>query len=76
MTFFSGSTLATFRPESDKMLMTSRPKQYLQSTLRDASIVHINLEQDLVGKDIAAFVLHRLRNVLNDEQHQLRSSLE
>lgn len=71
------NALATFRPACVKLLLTSRPKQYLQSALRDASIVHISLEQDLVGRDIAAFVSHRLRNVLSDgEQQQLRESLQ
>ncbi|KUJ24171.1 ankyrin [Mollisia scopiformis] len=69
--------LATFRPESVKLFMTSRPKQYLQSALHDASIVHISLEDDLVGKDIAVFVAHRLKDVLSgDENAQLRASLE
>ena len=70
------NALATFRPGAVNLLMTSRPKQYLQSALRDASIVHISLEQDLVGKDIAAFVSHRLRNVLSFVDQQLRDSLQ
>jgi ankyrin repeat protein len=69
--------LATFRPKSVKLFMTSRPKQYLQSALRDASIVHISLEDNLVGKDIAVFVAHRLKNVLSgDQNQQLREDLE
>jgi ankyrin repeat protein len=70
------NSLATFRPGSVKILMTSRPKQYLQGILRDTSIVHISLEQDLVGKDITVFVLHRLRGALqDDDQEQLREAL-
>lgn len=70
------NNLATFRPQSVKLLMTSRPKQFLQSSLRDASIVHISLEQDLVGKDIAVFVLHRLGAVIKaDDEEVLRESL-
>jgi hypothetical protein len=61
------NALSTFRPGIVKVLMTSRPKQYLQSALREVSIVHINLEQDLVGKDIAAFVSHRLRSIPQGE---------
>ncbi|PMD16249.1 hypothetical protein NA56DRAFT_673429 [Hyaloscypha hepaticicola] len=58
------------------LLMTSRPKQYLQSTLRDASIVHISLEDDLVGEDISLFLSYRLKTLLpHDENHELRSSL-
>jgi hypothetical protein len=52
--------LATFQPNTVKLLMTSRPKQYLQSSLRDVSIVHISLEEDLVGKDIGLYLTHRL----------------
>ncbi|CZR55172.1 uncharacterized protein PAC_05058 [Phialocephala subalpina] len=71
------NALATFRPKSVKLFMTSRPKQYLQSALRDASIVHISLEDDLVGKDIALFVAHRLKDVLSgDENRLLLASLE
>ncbi|KAH7391253.1 ankyrin repeat-containing domain protein [Cadophora sp. MPI-SDFR-AT-0126] len=69
------NSLATFRPDSVKVLMASRPKQYLQSGLKDASIVHIGLEDDLVGKDIGVVVSHRLKIVLSDEQTQLQESL-
>jgi hypothetical protein len=70
------NTLATFRPAALKLLMTSRPKQHLQSTLRDASIVHISLEDDLVGKDISLFLSYRPKILLPyDENHELRSSL-
>jgi ankyrin repeat protein len=70
------NSLSTFRPNAIKLLMTSRPKQYLQSGLRDASIVHISLEDDLVGKDIGVFLSYRLKNLLPyDDQQQLRESL-
>jgi ankyrin repeat protein len=68
--------LATFRPDAVKLLITSRPKQYLQSSLRDASIVHISLEDDLVGKDINVFLAYRLKNLLpQDDQQDLRDCL-
>ena len=51
--------LATYRPHKLKLLMTSRPKQYLQSALRDTSIVHISLQQRLVDSDIASYLAHR-----------------
>lgn len=71
------NALTTLRPAAIKLFMTSRPKQYLQSALRDASIVHISLEDDLVGKDIAIFVTHRLRGFMSDDQsRQLRETLE
>ncbi|KAH7129728.1 ankyrin repeat-containing domain protein [Dactylonectria estremocensis] len=53
------NSLATYRPRSLKLLMTSRPKQYLQSALRDSSIVHISLQQKLVHLDIASYLNHR-----------------
>ncbi len=70
------NNLANFRPSAVKLLITSRPKQYLQSSLRDASIVHISLEDDLVGKDIVLFLLYRLKIVLPlDDQVGFRESL-
>ncbi|OIW33037.1 ankyrin [Coniochaeta ligniaria NRRL 30616] len=51
--------LATLRPRSLKLLITSRPKQYLQSALRDSSIVHISLQQQLVDADITSYLNHR-----------------
>jgi ankyrin repeat protein len=70
------NSLATFRPNAVKLLMTSRPKQYLQSSLRDASIVHISLEDDLVGNDIRVFLSYRLKNLLPyDDQQHFRESL-
>jgi len=70
------NSLAGFRPGSVKLLMTSRPKEYLQSSLRDTSIVHISLESDAVGKDITVFVSHRLRTALPGADHEeLRGSL-
>lgn len=53
------NSLATHRPASVKLLMTSRPKQYLQSALRDSSIVHISLQQALVDNDIVSYLGHR-----------------
>jgi ankyrin repeat protein len=61
------NSLATFRSNCVKLLITSRPKQYLQSAIRDTSIVHINLENDLVGKDIAHFVSHRLKTAIPED---------
>jgi ankyrin repeat protein len=70
------NNLATFRPKAVKLLMTSRPKQYLQSSLRDTSIVHISLEDDLVGHDIALFLSYRINELLpGDDKQELRKSL-
>lgn len=51
--------LATYRPLSLKLLITSRPKRYLQSALRDSSIVHVSLQQQLVDADILSYLNHR-----------------
>ena len=70
------NSLAGFRPGSVKLLMTSRPREHLQSSLRDTSIIHISLESEAVGKDITVFVLHRLRIALPGPDHEeLRGSL-
>ncbi|OBS28294.1 hypothetical protein FPOA_02235 [Fusarium poae] len=53
------NSLATHRPETLKLLITSRPEQHLQKSLRDSSIVHISLQQSLVGADILAYLSHR-----------------
>lgn len=68
--------LASFRPNCVKLWMTSRPKQYLQSSLKDSSIVHVSLEEDLVGKDISVFLSYRLANLLpRVDQQELRDRL-
>ncbi|CAG7566385.1 unnamed protein product [Fusarium equiseti] len=64
------NSLATHRPRSLKLLMTSRPKQYLQSTLRDSSIVHVSLQQRLVDADILAYLNHRFDISLQSGNHR------
>ncbi|KAH7198791.1 ankyrin repeat-containing domain protein [Fusarium flagelliforme] len=64
------NSLATHRPRSLKLLMTSRPKQYLQSTLRDSSIVHVSLQQRLVDADILAYLNHRFDISLQSDNHR------
>ncbi|KAF4981767.1 hypothetical protein FZEAL_2489 [Fusarium zealandicum] len=68
--------LATYRPRSLKLLMTSRPKQYLQSALRDSSIVHISLQQRLVDADILSYLHHRFETTLkSDEQQHIKQQV-
>ncbi|KAF5002486.1 hypothetical protein FGRMN_311 [Fusarium graminum] len=64
------NSLASYRPQSLKFLMTSRPKQYLQSTLRDSSIVHISLQQRLVDADILSYLKHRFNMAPNSQRHR------
>ena len=66
------NSLAAFRPASVKLFLTSRPKQYLQSALKNTYIVHVSLERDLVERDIAAFVWYRFHKasfkILSEDQ--------
>ncbi|KAF5534759.1 ankyrin-3 [Fusarium mexicanum] len=62
--------LATHRPRTLKLLMTSRPSRTLQSTLRDSSIVHISLQQRLVDVDIHSYLNHRFDNASTLEHHR------
>ncbi|KAJ4324659.1 hypothetical protein N0V84_003783 [Fusarium piperis] len=61
------NSLATHRPQSLKLLITSRPKQHLQSALRDFSIVHVSLQQRLVDADIISYLRHRFDTALMSE---------
>ena len=63
-TFFRRlNDLADFRPREVKVLMTSRARQDLQSSLSAASTVHIDLEEVLVGKEIEAYAQNRLSHI-------------
>ncbi|SPJ72943.1 uncharacterized protein FTOL_02672 [Fusarium torulosum] len=63
------NSLASHRPQTLKFLMTSRPKQHLQSTLRDSSIVHISLQQRLVDADILSYLNYRFDMAPNSDRH-------
>ncbi|KAF5626002.1 ankyrin-3 [Fusarium sp. NRRL 52700] len=67
--------LATHRPRTLKLLMTSRPSRTLQSTLRDSSIVHISLQQRLVDVDIHSYLNHRFDNAPTLEHHEAKMDL-
>ncbi|KAI9727353.1 MAG: hypothetical protein M1828_006973 [Chrysothrix sp. TS-e1954] len=72
--------LNSFRPQTVKILITSRPKQYLQSLLRDSRVLQISLERDLVERDITKFINHRLqdgtfRDVDQETRGELRCSI-
>lgn len=54
--------LGRWRPESIKVLMTSRPIARLETSLRSFSIPQIRLEERLVDLDIAAYVQYKLRS--------------
>lgn len=51
--------LGNLSPQHVKVLMTSRPKQYLQQALRDPQVIHVSLEEELVQRDISVFVNQR-----------------
>src|SRR3569833_3180901 len=68
--------IATFRPHSLKLLITSRPKQYLQSALRDSSILHISLQRRLVDADIVSYLHHRFDEAqLSDKGQKVKQQL-
>ncbi|KAM0431479.1 hypothetical protein ACHAPT_005457 [Fusarium lateritium] len=68
--------LATHRPQSLKLLITSRPKQYLQSALRDSSIVHISLQQRLVDADIVSYLRYRFDTAsMSEDKLQIKQQL-
>ncbi|KAJ8067271.1 hypothetical protein OCU04_004632 [Sclerotinia nivalis] len=51
--------LGSFRPAQVKVLLTSRPKQYLQRALKNPQVIHVSLEKELVKRDISVFVRQR-----------------
>ncbi|RSL63196.1 hypothetical protein CEP54_005331 [Fusarium duplospermum] len=70
------NSLATHRPQSLKLLITSRPKQHLQSALRDSSIVHVSLQQRLVDADIISYLRHRFDTaVMSEDKLQIKEQL-
>lgn len=70
------NSLVTHRPQSLKLLITSRPKQHLQSALRDSSIVHISLQQRLVDADIVSYLRHRFDTaMMTEDKLQVKEQL-
>ncbi|KAJ4171852.1 hypothetical protein NW754_007447 [Fusarium falciforme] len=70
------NSLATHRPQSLKLLITSRPRQHLQSALRDSSIVHISLQKRLVDTDINSYLRHRFDTaVMSEDKLQIKEEL-
>jgi hypothetical protein len=61
------NSLGSFRPSHVKVLLTSRPKQYLQRALKDPSVIHVSLEEELVQRDIVTFVKHRVNSFENEQ---------
>ncbi|KAH8803549.1 putative ankyrin 2,3/unc44 [Xylogone sp. PMI_703] len=52
--------LGIFNPPQVKIIITSRPVQYIEDPLRLAKVLHIQLEEQLVDIDIATYIEHRL----------------
>ncbi|KAF7555901.1 hypothetical protein G7Z17_g1773 [Cylindrodendrum hubeiense] len=59
--------LALFRPGNVKVLMTSRPRPDLQSYLAAPSVVHVNLHEEEVGREVQLFVSNRLERMELDQ---------
>ncbi|KAF4629093.1 hypothetical protein G7Y89_g9055 [Cudoniella acicularis] len=64
--------LGKLKPSSIKLLMTSRPLPRIEQVLKDPSVLQIRLGQQLVDRDIAVYVNHRLnqRSDFNDDLKQ------
>ncbi|KAM0310192.1 hypothetical protein ACHAO8_008360 [Botrytis cinerea] len=60
------NTLGSFRPAQVKVLLTSRPKQYLQRAFKDPQVIHVSLEEELVKRDISVFVRQRVKQFADD----------
>ncbi|TGO27127.1 hypothetical protein BPAE_0047g00430 [Botrytis paeoniae] len=61
------NTLGSFRPAQVKVLLTSRPKQYLQRAFKDPQVIHVSLEEELVKRDISVFVRQRVKQFAEDD---------
>ncbi|KAF7889949.1 uncharacterized protein EAF02_002364 [Botrytis sinoallii] len=60
------NALGSFRPAQVKVLLTSRPKQYLQRASKDPQVIHVSLEEELVKRDISVFVRQRVKQFAED----------
>ncbi|KAF7933838.1 uncharacterized protein EAE98_003547 [Botrytis deweyae] len=60
------NALGSFRPAQVKVLLTSRPKQYLQRAFKDPQVIHVSLEEELVKRDISVFVRQRVKQFAED----------
>ncbi|KAF5876996.1 putative ankyrin repeat protein [Botrytis fragariae] len=60
------NALGSFRPGQVKVLLTSRPKQYLQRVFKDPQVIHVSLEEELVKRDISIFVRQRVEQFAED----------
>lgn len=61
--------LGQWRPENLKVLIFSRPVVAVESPLRPFSVPFLRLEENLVDRDIAAYVQYRLRNSSVPKDH-------
>ena len=57
--------MGSFRAAHIKILMTSRPKQYLQRAMKDPQVIHVSLEEELLKRDISVFVDQRVSKLVN-----------
>ena len=64
--------LAQWRPSKVKIIITSRPINYIEGQLRRVKMFHLRLEERLVDIDIASYVQHRLStSTIPTEHHKL-----
>ncbi|RFU35297.1 hypothetical protein B7463_g1040, partial [Scytalidium lignicola] len=62
--------LGTFRPRHLKLLITSRPTQYLQRLLKNAQVIHVESNKEPVRRDISVFVSRGLKELDVDSEIQ------
>lgn len=74
------NSLSSSKPANVKLLLTSRPKQYLQRALQNPEVIHVQLEEELVKRDIATFVAQKvdglgLASTTQETQRFLRTTV-
>jgi hypothetical protein len=71
------AALGTWRPQKVKVLMTSRPVPSVEMPLRQAKMLRIRLEEDMVDTDISSYVQRGLKNsnLSSDEQIRIREAI-
>src|SRR6266498_1352566 len=68
------------KPQSIKLIITSRPLPHLQKVLKGPSLVDLRLVGRMVERDVATYITHRMtcqqeRNLTMDEQSAVKDAL-
>ncbi|TVY45194.1 Serine/threonine-protein phosphatase 6 regulatory ankyrin repeat subunit C [Lachnellula occidentalis] len=73
--------LGQLRPDSTKLIMTSRPLPHLQAVLKGPSMTDLRLTGRVIAKDINKYVDHRLANqqekvLTEDDESAIKQALD